>query len=126
MNFAPSWADAIDVGRFSHHQTLMVYAWLHPTDIVAHDEENVGFLLLLCDCLRTRHHCRSEQREPAGPSTPCAHDLIPFSLVVSDLQCSTLSDRRAQRTQSEAPSKELAGENSPEIDRDRSSRPCLS
>ena len=40
-------ADAIDVRRFADHQTAMVDAGLHPADVVAHDEEDVGLLRLL-------------------------------------------------------------------------------
>ena len=40
-------ADAIDVGRFADHQAAVVDARLHPADVVAHDEEDVGLLLLL-------------------------------------------------------------------------------
>ena len=36
-------ADAVDVGRFADHQAAMVDARLHPADVVAHDEEDVGF-----------------------------------------------------------------------------------
>ena len=43
-------ADAIDVGRFADHQTTVVDARLHPADIVAHDEEDIGLLLLLLLC----------------------------------------------------------------------------
>ena len=35
-------ADAVDVGRFPDHQAAMVDARLHPADVVAHDEEDVG------------------------------------------------------------------------------------
>ena len=34
--------DAVDVGRFPDHQAAMVDARLHPADVVAHDEEDVG------------------------------------------------------------------------------------
>src|SRR5262245_41177160 len=46
---------SFDVGRFANHQPLMVDARLHPADVVAHDEENVRFLLLLRGC--GQHHC---------------------------------------------------------------------
>ena len=36
-------ADAIDVGRFSHREAAVVDARLHKADVVAHDEEDVGF-----------------------------------------------------------------------------------
>ena len=41
-------ADLVDVGRLSDHQAAMIDARLHPADVVAHDEEDVWFLLLLC------------------------------------------------------------------------------
>ena len=37
-------ADAIDVRRLADHQTAMIDARLHPADVVAHDEEDVGLL----------------------------------------------------------------------------------
>jgi hypothetical protein len=60
--------DAVDVGRFPDHQAAVVDARLHPADVVAHDEENVG-LRLLRGC---RHACRHDsgkrcqQTEPDG------------------------------------------------------------
>ena len=60
-------ADAVDVGRFTDHQAAVVDARLHPADVVAHDEEDVGLLLLL----RGRRHARrrhgGEQRQQAEP-----------------------------------------------------------
>ena len=47
-------ADAIDIGRLTHHQTAMVDVRLHPADVVTHDEENVGLLLLLRGCWGAR------------------------------------------------------------------------
>src|ERR1700744_5432367 len=73
--------ELVKVRCLAGHDALVIRANIKPADIIAHDDEYVGFLLLLCDCLRARHHCRSEQREPAGPSTPYAHDLVPFNLM---------------------------------------------
>jgi hypothetical protein len=42
--FAP---DAVDIWRFSDHQSFMVDARLHDADIVAHDEQYVRLRLLL-------------------------------------------------------------------------------
>ena len=39
-------ADAVDVGRFADHQAAVVDARLHPADVVAHDEQDVGLVLL--------------------------------------------------------------------------------
>src|SRR5260370_18528053 len=36
----------VDVWRFPDHQAAMIAARLHPADIIAHDEEDVGFLVL--------------------------------------------------------------------------------
>ena len=43
-------ADLVDVGRFSDHQATVIDARLHPADVIAHDEKNVGLLLLLSRC----------------------------------------------------------------------------
>ena len=37
-------ADAVDVGRFADHQAAVVDARLHPADVVAHDEQDVGLV----------------------------------------------------------------------------------
>ena len=39
--------DPVDVGRLTDHQAAVVDARLHPADVIAHDEEDVGFLRLL-------------------------------------------------------------------------------
>src|SRR5215813_11119185 len=52
-------ADAVDVGCLADHQAAVVDARLHPADVVAHDEEDVGLcLLLLLLLLRGRRHAR--------------------------------------------------------------------
>ena len=33
--------DAVDVGRFTDRQALVIDARLHPADVVAHDEQNI-------------------------------------------------------------------------------------
>src|SRR5215467_11466228 len=70
--------DAVDVRCFTDHQAAVVDARLHPADIIAHDEEDVGLLLLL----RSRwyaHRCyQSDQRERAEPGVSGdVHDLLP-------------------------------------------------
>ena len=60
-------ADAVDVGRFPDHQAAMVDARLHPADVVAHDEEDVGLLLLLRGRRRARRRHDGEQRQQAEP-----------------------------------------------------------
>ena len=45
----PFLADLVDVRRLADHQAAMIDARLHPADVIAHDEEDIGFLLwLLC------------------------------------------------------------------------------
>ena len=39
--------DAVDVRRFADHQATVVDARLHPADVIAHDEKDVGLLWLL-------------------------------------------------------------------------------
>ena len=69
-------ADAIDVRRFADHQAAMVDARLHPSDVVAHDENDIGFLgRLLCGCWRAggpgkRHHRRRAEQDSAGTLKP--------------------------------------------------------
>jgi hypothetical protein len=43
-------ADAVDVGCLPDRQAAVVDARLHPADIIAHDEQDVGFLV----CCRNR------------------------------------------------------------------------
>ena len=38
-------ADLVDVRRLADHKALVIDARLHPADVIAHDEEDVGFLL---------------------------------------------------------------------------------
>ena len=60
-------ADAIDIGRLTNHQTAVVDVRLHPADVVAHDEENVGLLLLLRGCWRAHHRNCGDARQQAEP-----------------------------------------------------------
>jgi hypothetical protein len=61
--------DAVDVWRFPDHQALMIDARLHPADVIAHDEENVWFLL------RGGRHTRRYHGNDACEKTK------PFSLI---------------------------------------------
>jgi hypothetical protein len=58
--------DAVNVGGFPDHQAAVVDARLHPADVVAHDEEDVGLLLLLRGHghARRRHGNACKQAEP--------------------------------------------------------------
>jgi hypothetical protein len=49
-------ADAIDVRRFADHQALMIDTRLHPADVIAHDEHDVGL------CCRRQRGCRKARR----------------------------------------------------------------
>src|SRR3954451_21536510 len=57
--------DAVDVGRLAHHQAAVVGARLHPADVVAHDEQDVGLLRLLRLRMAGRHE-RAGQEQPRG------------------------------------------------------------
>jgi hypothetical protein len=61
----PFVTDAINIGRLPDHQTLMVNARLHPTDLVTHDEKDIGLLLLLRECWCSRHCHGSNECEQA-------------------------------------------------------------
>src|SRR5215475_7735117 len=71
-------ADAIDVWRFADHQAAMIDARLHPSDVVAHDEEDVGLLSLLGEG-RNARHCRGATRQDksAPDCSEYAHDCFP-------------------------------------------------
>ena len=38
--------DPVNVGRFADHQAAVITTRLHPADVIAHDEQDVGFLVL--------------------------------------------------------------------------------
>src|SRR5262249_31487182 len=71
-------ADAVDVRRLTDHQAAVVDAWLHPADVVAHDEQDVGLLLLL---RRRRRGCGDRGRDHRERTEPealgDAHGLSP-------------------------------------------------
>ena len=56
--------EAINVGRFAQPHPLLVGTHLHPTDVVTHNEEDVGLLLwLLCGYWCARDYCGSGYRK---------------------------------------------------------------
>ena len=58
--------DTVDVGRFPDHQAAVVDARLHPADVVAHDEQDVGFLVLrLAGSDRAKKRCRGYKQRQA-------------------------------------------------------------
>ena len=66
-------AEAIDVGRFADHQATMINARLHPADVVAHDEQDVGLFLGLC--LRKVVGAASEHAAPRSNAN-CLNFMI--------------------------------------------------
>ena len=60
-------ADAVDIGRFPDHQAAVVDARLHPADVVAHDEKDVGLLWLLRGCRDARHRYGGDPRKQTEP-----------------------------------------------------------
>ena len=40
--------EAVDVGRLPNHEPLMVSTHVHDTDVIAHDEKNIGFVGSKC------------------------------------------------------------------------------
>ena len=63
-------ADAVDVGRFAHHQAAVVDARLHPADVVAHDEEDVGLGLLRGSPARSLPPTATSNGQQAEPDRP--------------------------------------------------------
>ena len=61
-------ANAVDVGRFAESQTSLVADDLHPADVIAHDEEDVRFLLLSYrrSSRYNRCHADGEERRQGG------------------------------------------------------------
>src|SRR5262249_44269181 len=66
----------VDVRRFPDHQSAMVDARLHPADVVAHDEDDIGLLLLLLllrGQRRARHRTDGDECKQRGPKL--SHDF---------------------------------------------------
>ena len=70
-------ADAIDVGRLADHQAAMVDARLHPADVVAHDEEDVGLLCRLFALPPACWPARTATSTSMAPSKRGAGSLMP-------------------------------------------------
>src|SRR5262249_42749208 len=67
-------ADAVDVGRLAHHQAAVIDAWLHPADIITHDEEDVRLLVLSCGERARNAQCRERGEKACSYSI----DHCPF------------------------------------------------
>src|SRR5215467_12159829 len=57
-------SDAVDVRRLADHQAAMIDARLHPADVIAHDEKDVGFLWLLRGCRSACHRNSGKHCQP--------------------------------------------------------------
>ena len=66
--------DAVDVGRFPDHQAAVVDARLHPADVVAHDEQDVGLALGPGSAGHSEHDRQGQrQHSPRQSSLPVSH-----------------------------------------------------
>ncbi len=76
--------DAVDVGRFADHQAAMVDARLHPADVIAHDEQDVGLGLLLglrnarCAGQRCQQERSSKRADPSASEGCWIHLSSPW------------------------------------------------
>ena len=71
-------ADAVDVRRLADHQPAVIDARLHPSDVVAHDEEDIGFLSLLGGGRNACHGRGGTQRGKSAPDwSEHAHGCFP-------------------------------------------------
>ena len=71
-------ADAVDVGRLTNHQAAVIDARLHPADVVAHDEQDVGLVLLRDRSLRWQSEAKYRcHKRSSGTQTAyrVIHDL---------------------------------------------------
>jgi hypothetical protein len=91
--------NAVDVGGFPHHQAAVIDARLHPADVIAHDEENVGLLLLLRGCWHARRHRGNQQREQAeAEPLGHTHGLFPQFWLPEPGRQPVPGDNRAERS----------------------------
>ena len=65
----PFLADLVDVRRLADHQAAVINARLHPSDVIAHDEEDIWFLRLLCASRCARDYCGSSYRKQTEPQS---------------------------------------------------------
>ena len=75
--------ELVEVRRSARHQAAVVGADVPDADVVAHDHDDVGLLLLLCGCRRARRHHGGEEREQTEPGSSghvhasCAKSWLP-------------------------------------------------
>src|SRR5262252_7237590 len=73
-------ADAVDVRRFANREAAMIDARLHPADVVAHDEQDVGLLLRGGGAGAQSQAC--DQRDQGGDGfSNMSHVLPPYLMV---------------------------------------------
>jgi hypothetical protein len=81
--------DTVDVGCFSYHQSAVVDARLHPADVIAPDEQDIGFLVLRQgrnDCAEKRSRdCEQRQAVMDYVSFHWFFIVIQFLDVLSDV-----------------------------------------
>src|SRR5262245_20548580 len=69
--------DAVDAGRLADHEAAMIHARLHPADVVAHDEQDVG--LRLRKRVLDRHRAEGERHQCGEDRSPwCIHVCPPW------------------------------------------------
>jgi hypothetical protein len=68
--------DTVDVRRRAAHHAAMVGADIPDANIVGHDNEDIG-LLLLCDCWRACRHHSENRSHKADQNSYHAHRRIP-------------------------------------------------
>src|SRR5438034_5962359 len=84
----------VNVGRFPDHQAAMIATRLHPTDIIAHDEDDVWFVAVC----RLRCRCDERNKHSDGPLSKYVwfwfHYFLFFSPSTHGLPPSILPVRR--------------------------------
>src|SRR5262249_22016034 len=86
-------ADPIDVRGFADHQAAVIDARLHPADVITHDEENVGLLLLLRGWLGGGQRYAGGAGQQTEPTLSWDfHNLVPPIVRLSDGSASPPND----------------------------------
>src|SRR6478735_5943693 len=70
-------SDAVDVRRFPDHQAAVVDARLHDADVIAHDEQDVWFLVL-----RLAGSGRAEKRRRGYKQRQAVMGYVSFHILV--------------------------------------------
>ena len=75
----PSLRDPVDVRCFPDHQAAVIATRLHPADVIAHDEQDVGFLVLRLG----RSDCAEKRSRAQAATSSYGLDFVSFDLVFS-------------------------------------------